>query len=218
LLTRVQPARDAETTAALLRRQAPALPSGVELFVTGMGLVEADAARLLRYRLPRFVAFASLLLLGVMGVYYRRARLVLVAFVPLALSFGVYIGLHAAAGLPFSPFALAGILLLVGVGIDDQVFLMDRYLEGDEGGRLHRALAGAGRAILVTTLTSLAAFGTLGLSRFPALAEFGRSAALALLLAFLGSVILLPTLLARLPGGSGGRGAADPSPSQSLSS
>ncbi len=81
--------------------------------------------------------------------------------------------------------------------------------KSEDPGSLAEAMSGAGRAILVTTVTSLAAFGVLSFSRFEALAQFGRAAALALSLAFLASVILLPALLARwapgedAPGSSG---------------
>ncbi|HCP46814.1 MAG TPA: hypothetical protein DIU15_12280 [Deltaproteobacteria bacterium] len=201
VLTRVRPVRDPVETAPTLRDLADDPGDGVGSFVTGMALVEQEAADLLKHRLPWFLAFASCVLFLVLAGYYRAPKVVAVAFVPLALSLGVYVGVHSVGQAPFTPFALAGILLLIGVGIDDQVFMLDRYLEGEGRGRLDRALAGAGRAILVTTLTSLAAFGVLSLSRFPALAEFGRSAALALTLAFLGSVVLLPTLIAwLLPG------------------
>jgi len=198
VLTRVRPQRAPVATAPALRALADDAGDGVESFVTGMALVEHEAAGLLEHRLPRFLALASCILLFVLALYYRAPKVIAVAFVPLVLSLVVYVSIHAAGGLAFTPFALAGILLLIGVGIDDQVFMLDRYLEGGGRGRLDRAMAGAGRAILVTTLTSLAAFGVLSLSRFPALAEFGRSAALALTLAFLGSVVLLPTLIARL--------------------
>jgi uncharacterized membrane protein YdfJ with MMPL/SSD domain len=62
-------------------------------------------------------------------------------------------------------------------------------------------LAGSGRAIVVTTLTTLAAFGVLSLSRFDALASMGVAVCLALAIAFVSSMVLLPALLARfLPG------------------
>jgi predicted RND superfamily exporter protein len=62
-------------------------------------------------------------------------------------------------------------------------------------------MAGAGRAILVTTITTLAAFGVLSLSRFDALASLGRAVIVALGLAFFASVVLMPALLSRfVPG------------------
>jgi len=109
---------------------------------------------------------------------------------------GMLLLLHAALGLPISPFSLAALPLLVGVGIDDHLFVLDRYLESGRPGRLGDALAGAGRAVLVTTLTTLAAFGVLALSAFDALAAFGASVVIALGLAFVSSVVVMPLLLA----------------------
>jgi predicted RND superfamily exporter protein len=197
LLTRVYPAQAAEECAALLRARAPAKSEGVSTYVTGRELVEGEASALLRYRLPRLLVMLTLGLLAVLALAYRQPRLVSAAFLPLSLSGLLFVLVHCALGAPITPFTMAGLLLLIGVGIDDHLFMLARYLRGGRPGSLAEAMSGAGRAILVTTMTSLAAFGVLSFSRFEALAQFGRAAALALSLAFLASVILLPALLAR---------------------
>ena len=201
VLTRVYPAGGVVESAALLRAAAPEAGAGVSSYVTGIALVEQESAALLEHRLPRLLLLVAVGLLVVLGLIYRRPKLVLAAFLPLALSLLVFVAVHRVTGAAITPFSLAGILLLVGVGIDDHLFMLARYLERGRPGSLANAIAGAGRAILVTTVTSLAAFGVLSFSHFAALAEFGRAAGLALLLAFLASVILLPALLAKwLPG------------------
>jgi len=197
LLTRVYPAQAAEECAALLRAREPTNAEGVGSYVTGKKLVEGEASALLRYRLPRLLVMLTLALLAVLALRYRQPRLVAAAFLPLSLSVLLFVLVHCALGAPITPFTLAGLLLLIGVGIDDHLFMLARYLRGSRPGSLAEAMSGAGRAILVTTLTSLAAFGVLSFSRFEALAQFGRAAALALSLAFLASVIVLPALLAR---------------------
>jgi len=201
VLTRVYPSGAVAETAALLRESAPEAAAGVTSYVTGIALVESDSAALLEHRLPRMLLMVTLGLLGVLGLIYRRPKLVLSAFLPLSVSLLVFVAVHRATGTAITPFTMAGILLLIGVGIDDHLFMLARYLEDGRPGSLSNAISGAGRAIFVTTVTSLAAFGVLSFSRFDALAEFGRAAGLALLLAFLASVVLLPALLAKwVPG------------------
>ena len=201
VLSRVHPVDDAATTAEALRAHRPTVPAGVTDYVTGMPLVEAEAAAGLEASLRGLVGVAGLALLLVLVLHYRRPRVVLLAFLPLVAAVTLFVALHGALGVPLTPFGLAAIPLLVGIGIDDHLFMLDRYLESGSPGRLDDTLSGAGRAILVTTLTTLAAFGVLSISQFDALAAFGQSVAMALGLAFFSSVVVLPALLARfLPG------------------
>jgi predicted exporter len=185
-----------------LLASAPPPVDGVAVHVTGLSVVEDQAERMLEWGTWRMVLAAMLALWVVLALHYRRLRVVLIAWVPLAGGLLVFVGFYAVLGIPLTFFAMAGIPLLVGVGIDDHLFMLDRYLEhGGRPGRLDDTLAGSGRAIVVTTLTTLAAFGVLSLSRFEALASMGAAVSLALGIAFVSSVILLPALLARfLPG------------------
>jgi hypothetical protein len=181
---------------------APEPTSGVTVHVTGLPLVEYQAGEYLAKGIGPTLAACTLLLFFVLLFHYRRLRVVAVAFVPLAGGLFLFIGVYAALGVPITLFAMAGIPLLVGVGIDDHLFMLDRYFErGGRPGRLDDTLAGSGRAVLVTTLTTLAAFGVLSLSTFDALASMGQAVSLALAIAFIASLVLLPALLARfLPG------------------
>jgi len=207
VVTRVQPAGDPATLAAALRASAPAIEAGVSDHITGMVLVEGEAEAALRAALPRLLGVATVVLFVVLGLVYRRPLVVLLAVSPLALAMFLFLQMQGLFGLPITPFALAAIPLLVGVGVDDLLFVLDRYLEDGSPGRLDDMLAGAGRAILVTTLTTLAGFGVLSLSRFDALAGFGAAVVSALGLAFVTSVIVLPALLARFMPGRDAPGA-----------
>jgi hypothetical protein len=195
VLTRVFPSDDLFSTAELLGLEAPVQVAGVITRVTGVELVERDATQLLEQRLPGLLLFISLGLLIVLVLAYRAPVLVLAAFLPIFLALLVFVLAHCALGAVITPFTIAGLLLLVGVGVDDHLFMLAHYLSDDGPRSLEGTIAGAGRAILVTTVTSLAAFGVLAFSQFEPLARFGRSAGLALALAFVASVVLLPALL-----------------------
>ena len=214
IVTQVFPSGDAVATAAALRAAAPALPAGVEGYVAGKELFERELEAHLERGLPYQLGFYALAVLLALTLYYRRARHVLAAGLPLGLAVGAFFVAHAALGMPITPFTLAALPLLFGVGIDDHVFLLDRYLEGADD-PLASALAGAGRAVIVTTLTTLAAFGVLALSRFDALAELGAAVSIALVAAFFSATLVMPLLLLRMErGGLPPRGEATPSPLQ----
>ena len=195
------PGADPASLAASLREAGPEAIAGVDAYVTGLPLVEAENAARFDEHLLGLLAMAIAALLLVLGTHYRAVKPTIIGLVPLAFALFVFVGVHATFGIGLTLFALASLPLLIGVGIDDHLFMLDRYLEGGGPGRLDDAMAGAGRAILVTTLTTLAAFGVLSLSRFEALASLGRAVILALGLVFVASVILMPALLSIwLPG------------------
>ena len=213
VVTRVFPPEGADSAelARRLRARSPDPIPGVDTYVTGLPLVEQENAARFAEWLPLLLGLAVLALIVVLWQHYRSARAVAVGIGPLAFALVVFMALHSAFGAELTLFALASIPLLIGVGIDDHLFMLDRYLEGGRPGRLDDAMAGAGRAILVTTLTTLAAFGVLSLSRFDALASLGRAVILALALAFFASVVLMPALLSRFLPGPDSPDAPDPS-------
>ncbi len=203
VVTRVFPlaGRDGSELATHLRSRSPDPIAGVTTYVTGLALVETENADRFKEWLPSLLTMAVFALMLVLWTHYRARRPVLVGILPLAFALAAFLGVHSALDIHLTLFALAALPLLIGVGIDDHLFMLDRYLEGGSPGRLDDAMAGAGRAILVTTVTTLAAFGVLSLSRFEALASLGRAVIIALSLAFFSSVVLMPSLLSRfLPG------------------
>lgn len=200
VITRVPHGGDPEGVAARVAALAPST-DGVETWITGRTLVEREAAGALPMLLPLVAGGAGLALLLGLGARYRKPRLVLLGALPFGGAFFMFFALHSVLDQPITPFAVPALPLLIGLGVDSHMFVLDRYLEGKRPGRLDETLAGAGRAILLTTLTTFASFGVLALSAFSALASFGVAVAVAVSAAFLSSVVILPALIARwLPG------------------
>ncbi len=87
--------------------------------------------------------------------------------------------------------------LVIGYGIDDHVFLFDRF---EEGGRADaaEALASTGRAVMVTSLATMAGFLPIALARFPALRLLGITGALAVAWCLVAAFAVLPALLVLL--------------------
>jgi predicted RND superfamily exporter protein len=90
--------------------------------------------------------------------------------------------------------------LTVGLGVDYSIHFSERYkqeLDRQSGiwPALFATMAGTGGALFGGFVTTVAAFATLGLSTMPQLAQFGLLVALALVYAFLSTVLVLPSLL-----------------------
>lgn len=86
---------------------------------------------------------------------------------------------------------------MIGYGIDDHIFLVHRY-EAEPGAGTGKVLATTGRAIVLTSLSTMAGFAGLAAARFDGLRLLGLSGALAVLLCLLAAFAVLPALLTLL--------------------
>ncbi|HHF57892.1 MAG TPA: multidrug RND transporter, partial [candidate division WOR-3 bacterium] len=82
--------------------------------------------------------------------------------------------------------------LIIGIGIDDAVHVMHRYIKE---GSIPGVYTLIGRAIFYTTLTTGAAFGSLLLGKYRGYPSFAIVILVGISLAFLYTLFLLPPLL-----------------------
>lgn len=166
--------------------------------VTGIPVLEDALYRVLR-RDTLWVSLTSVaLVLALLVAYYRRLRPILAVFLPLSLAWVLFAAALALFDLPLNLFNLIAIPLVVGYGIDDHIFLLARYRERPELGPEH-ALASTGRAIVVTSLSTIAGFAGLIVARFDGLRLLGLSGALAVALCLVvAALVALPALLSLL--------------------
>jgi predicted RND superfamily exporter protein len=94
-------------------------------------------------------------------------------------------------GVALDPVNLIVPPLVLGLGVDYGAFLVTSA-RGGEG--MPAAVRSTGRALVVTAFTTIAGFGFLGLSRYPALSGMGVLAAAGLTLALVASIVLVPAL------------------------
>ena len=191
--TYFQPAQNVatRTIAERLRRDLPSVP----LAVAARSLLEDELAAVLRRELVTFLVFgiagnAALLLFTFGRVGVAAAILTPVVLVIIALFAGMW-----ATGIALDPVNLIVTPLIFGIGVDYGVYIVAR---AREQGSVPAALRSAGRAVVVTALTTIAGFGFLSLSRYPPLASMGVLAAVGLFLCLVLSIVLLPALLAKL--------------------
>jgi hypothetical protein len=89
--------------------------------------------------------------------------------------------------------------LIVGIGTEFSVLLMERYWEelgrgADRGPAMDRAVSRIGRAIAASGLTVVAGFGALLASSFPAIRDFGAVTVIDVLLALTATIVVVPPL------------------------
>lgn len=181
-------------------------PPGVSLVVTGRPRMEAELRRTAHRELVGFLA----VVLGCTGtlIALRERRfgptLALLA-VPVASVVSV-LAVAATLGVPLTPVSVVVLPLTIGIGLDDCLYLVERYREAGDVGE---AVACGGRALSITTATTIAGFGALALSRYPALSGLGALAAVSLAICLATTIVVLPALLSPAwlrPAGAGTAG------------
>jgi predicted RND superfamily exporter protein len=85
--------------------------------------------------------------------------------------------------------------VIVGIGIDDGIHIIYSFRRS---GRVREIITETGRAIMMTSLTTIIGFGSLMGSRYRGLASMGFVAALGMFLCLCASLVMLPALLAVL--------------------
>jgi len=138
----------------------------------------------------------ALLLVGLLAVgaillaRYRRPQLMAAAFCPALLAAGGSLSVMALVGVEVHIFHLMSLLMVLSIGVDYGVFLAEsmQYEEGTAATLL---------SLVIACLSTVFAFGLLGLSSNPALQAIGWTTGFGVLL----SLVLAPTALVLSGGG-----------------
>lgn len=147
--------------------------------------------------------YASLLALLVvfliLWIDFREFKLALIALVPLITGAIWMVGLMTITGLKFTMVNVMAIPMIIGIGIDDGVHLMHRFrVEGWHNLKL--VLNSTGRAILLTSLTTIAGFGSLLLAKYRGFGSLGSLLVIGVAACFLTSLVFLPSLVKLIKG------------------
>lgn len=161
--------------------------------VTGMPVLGEFLVARSRSAMRRTLWLGGLAVVACVALDLRRPRWVMLAMTPTVLTMLALPLLLRALGLALDPISVMALPVVLGVAVDDGVHLVHRYLA--ERGDVARAVAGSGRAVVLTSLTTLAAFATLALAHHRGLASFGSVLSVGVGAALLFSVLVLPVAL-----------------------
>jgi predicted RND superfamily exporter protein len=125
---------------------------------------------------------------------FRKPLYALIAMIPLGLGVFWMVGLMNLTGILLSMMTVMGVPLIIGIGIDDGVHIMHRWRH-EGNGRIRTVYSSTGKAILLTSLTTMFAFGSLIFSVMPGFGMFGGALFLGVGACFLTTAIVLPGIL-----------------------
>jgi predicted RND superfamily exporter protein len=145
-----------------------------------------------------FIVATILAVLGVCGALFLQFREIRgVLFCAISLGMGVLwmVGIMGLLGISLNFANVVAMPMVIGIGIDDNIHLYHRFREKGKGGVIS-AVTFSGRAIVMTTLTTIAGFGSLTLARYGGLSSIGILSVLGVILCLLSALFVMPALLA----------------------
>jgi hydrophobe/amphiphile efflux-3 (HAE3) family protein len=174
-------------------------PAGITVRPAGyVNMAAAVLSPMTERRLPIAIAGFLAVFAGLL-VVYRGWRRAVTPVVPIILVTGWSSGAMWLLGIELNPLTAVMSALIVGIGTEFAVLLLERYWEelgrgADPRAAMHRAVSRIGRAIAASALTVTAGFGALLASSFPAIREFGAVTVIDVLLALVATVVVVPPL------------------------
>lgn len=145
-----------------------------------------DLGQALRDDFVRFLLLACLGVGLILLIALRSPRRVLLVMTPVLTGVACLLTVMGLGGMSFNLYNMAATILIIGLGVDYGVFMLER-LE-------RRTDLGTERAVLLSGLTTLAGFGSLALASHPALNSIGLTVLVGMAGTLPGALLLLPAL------------------------
>ncbi|NQT54922.1 MAG: RND family transporter [Desulfobacteraceae bacterium] len=133
-------------------------------------------------------------------ILFRSLKIAFIAIFPNLLSIGVVLGVMGWLNIPLDMMTITIAAISVGIAVDDTIHYIHRFKREFQVDRnyirtLHRCHGSIGYAMYYTSLTIIIGFSILTLSNFIPSIYFGLLTGLAMLIALIAALTLLPQLL-----------------------
>ena len=142
--------------------------------------------------------FAGIMLMFL--VLFRSLKLAIIAMAPNLLSACCVLGVMGWAKIPLDMMTITIAAISIGIAVDNTIHYIERF--GQEfvkdrhyANTMKRCHASIGKSMFYTSLTIIVGFSILVLSNFIPTIYFGLLTSLAMLIAILGALTLLPQLI-----------------------
>ncbi len=163
---------------------------------TGEPVMVYESLTVLRDSYLRAFVFAFIGIALILLINFKSIRFALLGTLPLVAGLLLMVGGMWLAGVSFNSANIIVLPLILGVGIDSAIYIINRYRQGNES-PAQVALSSAGIGVFLNALTILFSFGALmvahhqGVFSIGAVMSLGMVASVAVFLAFLPALLSL---------------------------
>ncbi|NKB38946.1 MAG: MMPL family transporter [Gammaproteobacteria bacterium] len=134
-------------------------------------------------------------------VLFRSVNLAIIGIIPNLLAAAIILGLMGLLNIPLDLMTITIAAVTIGIAVDNSIHYIYRFREefpkhnGDYVATMHYCHANIGRAVFYTAITIIVGFSIMVLSNFIPTIYFGLLIALAMFIALLAVLTLLPKLI-----------------------
>jgi predicted RND superfamily exporter protein len=171
-----------------LRQVHPDVTASAVMWTKVLDMIAIDMVR------TSLMASGVLLLIVYIGTRRRNPVYALLSMIPVAFGILGLLATYQWFGADLNAFSIGMIPLVIGIGIDDGIHIVHRYLEEGRGS-LPQVIQLTGKAIFLTTATTCLAFSSFLFSSHPSLRFLALIPIIGISICFLGAIIFLPALM-----------------------
>ncbi len=157
------------------------------VYLLDQGTFVDDIYREFRVVTLQQIGVGGILVLSILALRYRRWRPVFAAFLPSVIVAALLFSIFALLGVRANLFHAMSLIMVMGMGVDYGIFLVD-------SARDRQMLGATMLSLLMSCLTTFFVFGTLALSSQPALRAIGTTTGIGIVLCYLLSPVTLAAM------------------------
>lgn len=146
----------------------------------------------------------------IMMITFRSWKTGLFSLIPNVWPILLTFGIMGWIGISLNPATAMVAAVVLGLAVDDTIHFLHKFTEGSRRGwaaseALDHAFSISGRAVVSTTVILLSGFFVISQCTLKLFAEFGTLCMMAVFLALIADLVVLPAMLLRFGGGAGAR-------------
>ncbi|GAB6092920.1 efflux RND transporter permease subunit [Furfurilactobacillus curtus] len=175
-------------------------PSGMTIVAAGSQAMMLQGIDNMTANHELIIVVGLVIIALVLLLVYRNLRYALYPLVPIIIVLGLSPMTLAILGISYNPVTIALSSLVLGIGTEFTILILERYIEELRTGQstiqaIETAMGSVGRAITVSGLTVIGGFSTLLFVHFPVLNSFGLITVLDTTYSLISALTILPAMM-----------------------
>ncbi|KYK20105.1 hypothetical protein AYK24_04275 [Thermoplasmatales archaeon SG8-52-4] len=170
-----------------------------KMTITGTVAMQKAIQKTSMTNLITIFPIALVLVSIVLFFFHRTFKGIIIAFLPPTYAIVLTFGVLGIVQPELTIISVAIIALLLGLGVDYTIHLMNRFTEEhaieDKVERIEKILNFTGRAVLLSTVTTIIGFTSLMISSISPIVTFGFGCAIGILFCFISAIVIVPCLV-----------------------
>ena len=174
--------------------------TSMKIQITGKSVLDVEMVNGLTSGRVKMTIIGLVLVFAALLLIYRNLFKALIPILPVVLIIGMSSGLMYLLGIKYTPITATLGALVLGMGTEMTVMLLERYLEERKSGKdklesMVITVTMIGKAIVTSGLTTVGGFSVLMASQFIILRDFGLMTVINITLALLSTFVILPPII-----------------------